>query len=73
MIKFIRWSPPRLPMRGCALLLGPLAWEVEIHPDNGRLATAYVGIRLSGASWYLEFVPFLRLIRCGRDALNLPA
>jgi len=62
-IRLITWRPPRLPLRGVALLVGPLNWEIEIDPDTGRLETAVIGLSTPSAAWHLDlFGP--RLTKC---------
>ena len=63
-LRLITWCPPRLPFRGIALLVGPLSWEVEVNPDNGRPETAAIGLRTPGAAWHLDLLR-LSLSKCG--------
>jgi hypothetical protein len=64
-VKLRRWAPRRLPMRGAALLVGRVCWEVELDPATGELVTAYAGVRTGRGSYYLELVPRVRVMRCG--------
>jgi hypothetical protein len=66
-VKIITWSPPGLPLRGIALLAGPLSWEAEVDPETGRPETARLAVRLPDRSVSLNLVPRISAEVCRRD------
>jgi len=62
-VRLITWRPPRLPLRGVALLVGPLNWEIEINPDDGTLETAVIGLSVRNTAWHLDLLG-RRLTKC---------